>query len=426
MSHLVDHDAERGVIAAVLVAGERTLDRLLEIGVREHHFSIESLSRLWAGATGLRERGMGVDRITLADEVMRLGGIGNMDQNALRERIDGLTASHFSSGAVQGYAEKLIDLAEWRDRERAMAEVTTAIQCRDREAYGRALGSLETAGDEHFRASLSPTSWADEIYAYLTAEPAEGFVPMPFEPMNEAMGGGLQAGEVMTVAGYTNHGKSIWADMMLDQAAATRQCHLYMTEMTAAQRGLRLISRNTGIPFHKLRGRKLTEREMAAVLAELKTMPYGVTIASGWTIEDVVRDALRARHDFVVIDLIHGFDYADEAGMRRITQATARLARMSTTREGHGGTAVVQVAHLSNVQMKDSKSNIRPKPGMHSLKASSSIQQDSDFVCFVWQQDDDDGIPTGEGEIYVPKARSGDFYQTNVRLNTRRFRFEPS
>jgi replicative DNA helicase len=82
------------------------------------------------------------------------------------------------------------------------------------------------------------------------------------------------------------------------------------------------------------------------------------------------------------------------------------------------------VAHLSNVQMRESKSAKRPMPGLHSIKGATSLGQDSDFVVFVWQEDDENGTPSGIGKIYIPKARSGAFTTVDVDLNMRKFRFE--
>jgi replicative DNA helicase len=256
----------------------------------------------------------------------------------------------------------------------------------------------DRAGKERRRDSLSPEQWGEIILTYLEAPAESGFIPLPFPTLTTAMGGGILPGELMLISGYTNHGKSVIADQLLDMAAQHgMRGHLYMTEMTAAQRGLRLISRKTGVPFGRLRSRSgITNQQWKEIFTELERMPYGVSVVSDWDIEDVVRDALRARFDLVVIDLIHGFSYDDERGLDRLSKAAQRLARVSTTREGHPGTAVVIVAHLSGGAMAGSKTPQRPKPGLHSLKGSTSLQQDPDFVLFVWQQDNEQERPRAQ------------------------------
>jgi replicative DNA helicase len=67
----------------------------------------------------------------------------------------------------------------------------------------------------------------------------------------------------------------------------------------------------------------------------------------------------------------------------------------------------VLVCHLNDAQMRDSRSPARPKPGLHSLKGATSIKQRADTVMFTWLQDDDDGIPTDFGEVWIAKARNG-------------------
>jgi replicative DNA helicase len=244
---------------------------------------------------------------------------------------------------------------------------------------------------------------------------------MPWSRLTDALGGGLWRGEVLALSGPTSHGKSVVADQWLDHAAERGfRCHLYMTEMTAVTRGMRYLARRTGVSFMKQRRRALTEADRAALIRELGNFRYGCTVAAGWGIDDIVRDALRARYDFVVIDLLHGFHYEDERGLDRLSKGVQELARVSTTLDGHPGTAVCAVTHLKEEGL--SKGKI-PRPTIASIKGGSSIKQDADFVAFVWQEQDEGGKPNGDGEIYISKGRSGGLEKIEVRMNTGRLLF---
>lgn len=418
---LVDQDAERVVLATIVLGGEAVAEQALLSGLREHHFWTERYAQVFAAVRTLVERDKPVDAITLRVELQRLLG----DKRAAQVEVDLLGRESGVTANVAHYADRIIELHRLRETRAALFEAQAALDRVDEEALARALEKLTHTGSERRRDSLSAMEWAEVIAEYLSEKPEEGFIPLPFPALTRAMGGGMLPGELMLISGYTSHGKSIIADQMLDQAAKHGlRCHLYMTEMTAAQRGLRLISRHTGIPFGHLRSRAVKAEQWPRITQELNRLPYGCSVVSDWDIEDVVRDALRSRFDLVVIDLIHGFRYDDERGLDRLSKAAQRLARVSTTRGGYRGTAVVIVAHLSGAQMVGSKSPKRPKPGLHSLKGSTSLSQDPDFVLFVWQQDDDNGLPTGEGSVWIPKARSGDNCGVPVRLNTRFLRFD--
>ena len=212
-----------------------------------------------------------------------------------------------------------------------------------------------------------------------------------------------------------------WLDFVADRG---KTCHLYMTEMTAIARGIRYLSRRTGVPSMRMRrrGKALNERDMKAILAELSAIPYGCSVVADWNVDDIVRDALRARYDFVVVDLLHGFHYEDERGLDRLSKAMQRLARASTTINGHNGTAIVAVTHLKEEGMVRGKI---PRPTIASIKGGSSIKQDADMVMFVQQeQDDETGAPNGDGELWLAKGRSSGIASVKIRLRPSRFRFE--
>jgi replicative DNA helicase len=272
----------------------------------------------------------------------------------------------------------------------------------------------------HIRATYGPERWGEVLGAHLTVDEPRDVIPTPFLALSDALDGGLRPGEFAVVAGYTEHGKSVFADQMADSAAAVgKRVHLYMTEMTAIERGLRLLSRRTGIAMRAIRRRRLSETHWKRLLQELSALPYGCTVVSDWSIDEVCRDIRRARWDMAVVDLMHGFPYKDERDLDAITQALVRAAKGSSVE--HAGTTILATAHLNDGQMRDQRSPKRPKPGLHSIKGASSIKQFADVVAMVWQQDDDEGVPTGDGAIWLPKCRQGTHGGVEVTLAQGRF-----
>jgi hypothetical protein len=264
--------------------------------------------------------------------------------------------------------------------------------------------------------------WGREIERTLKATD-EGAIELPWQALTEAMDGGLRPGEVCLVAGYTSQGKSVVVDQIADCAAEQeRKVHLYLTEMTAYQRGLRLLARKARIPFSKLRRRELSLDDWDKAREVLDDMPYGCSIVSDWTVEDVVADIRQARWDLAVVDLIHGFHYQDERDLSKTSSALVRAAKGSTT-EDFAGTSIVCAAHLNDGQMRDQRSNRRPKPGLHSIKGSSSLKQDADTVMFVWREDDADGLPQPNGTVWIAKSRQGGFAGVEVSLDAARMEF---
>ena len=379
---------------------------------------------IFSGMVSLSERNSVIDAITLHAEVDRM----NLKLGWSSADIETLASYTPASGNLAPYADLLLELSDWRVRNKAANLMRDAASRKDMEAWGKAEGLLDLSASRTFTSSWSAEQWGSMMFDHYAIPKEEALalaIPTPFRTMTAAMSGGIRPGEVAVVAGPTSHGKSIWADMSLDTAAAVgKRCHVYMTEMTAIARGERYISRQTGISLKKQRERNLTPDEMGKILATVADMKYGCSVVADWDIDDIMRDALRARYDFVVVDLLHGFHYENERELDRLSKSMQKLARVSTTIDGHTGTAVMPVAHLKEEGVdRDGKI---PRPTLASIKGGASIKQDADAVFFVWQeQDGKTGLPNGNAEIWSAKGRSSGLHKVEAKLNPMRFTFDP-
>lgn len=270
--------------------------------------------------------------------------------------------------------------------------------------------------------TLTASEWGDLIRTTLDA-PSDGAIALPFDTLTSAMDGGLRPGDLCLVAGWTSHGKSVLVDQIADRAAADgSKVHLYLTEMTAYQRGLRVLARLAGIKFSTLKRRELDQYEREAAMRALTDLPYGCSIVADWTVEDVVAHMRENAWDLAVVDLIHGFHYQDERDLSKTSSVLVRAAKASAGPD-HAGTAIVAAAHLNDGQMRDQRSAKRPRPGLHSIKGSSSLKQDADVVMFVHREDDADGRPTVDGSVWLAKCRDGELAGVDVQLDVARMEF---
>lgn len=421
----IDIYAEEAVLGAAMLLGDaRIAGALLARGLRAEHFSQPKHAVIYSAITSLADRQSGIDFATVWAELDRQGH----SETLQRSEVEYITSSVPASGNHGDYADRVIELARWRSREKALEDMARAAARRDGAAWGRAAGALETSTVGTRTDSLSGEQMRSVMFDYFATPPekvAEFAIPFPFGQINDALGGGLRPGEVCLLAGPSEHGKSLLGDMWADHASAHgKRGHVYLTEMTFLMRGMRYLARQTGVPFIRQRlPTRLTDEDRHKITEELGRgpFPYGFSVVSDWAIDDVVRDALRARYDWVIVDLLHGFHYEDERGLDRLSKAMQRLARTSTLLDGHRGTAVIAVTHLKE---EGTVKGRVPRPTIASLKGGSSLKQDADAVCFVWQEQDDAANPTGDGEIWLAKGRSMGKTRIKVRLNPARFRFE--
>lgn len=412
-----DPHTEAAVLSIVLSVNGVMASLLGDVGLRPQHFYWPRHEQTFTAMVGLHDRDAGIDEITLKGELERLGFPADASE------IAGLQGPVPLAANLAQYAERVVELAEWRKRLRAAQDMVAAVGKRDQGAWAQAELVLE-GPTTRSRGSYTPDAAKRAVISYLERDDNDDFIPMPFYELTQAMDGGLRPGEVMAVAGWTNHGKSIYTDMIADLAAKHgRRVHLYMTEMTAAQRGLRWLARR-GLPFGKLRRREMDDALWKRVMGELDQLTYGWSIVSDWSIDDVCRDIRRARWDLAIIDVLHDFPYDNERELTHLIGSVRNTATASST-DGHDGTAIIPVCHLNDGQVRDRQSPAMPHPGLHSLKGASSIKQKVDLVQFVFQEGDEEtGLPTGEGEVWIAKGRNQGTAHVDVVLNPARMRFE--
>jgi DnaB-like helicase C terminal domain len=267
---------------------------------------------------------------------------------------------------------------------------------------------------------LEVADWQRAIRDYLHRRTGGPTWPIPFEALQEATDGGMRPGELWVVAGYSSHGKSLYLDALLDTAAeAGARCHLYMTEMTLVQRGLRAVARRSGlISMTRLRRQQLSPSEMEIAEETIAKLPYGASIVNSWAPRQVAQDIVASRTQVAVVDLLHGWHYDNERELSRFVHEFADAAT-SDAAGLHGGCTVVIACHLNDSQMRDRVSSAKPRPGMHSLKGATAIKQRADLVMFTWFEDDDDGRPGTEGEVWIAKGRNGGATgEQRVKLDT--------
>jgi replicative DNA helicase len=323
------------------------------------------------------------------------------------------------AGALTGYVDRIVKQAGWRHRNPIVTRLRAAIESQDQEAWTTALSELERSIVRS--QGLSAGEWGELLADAVDPDkPVQPAIALPWVVLNEPLDGGLWPGDYMVLSGWTNHGKSIVADMVADHAAIHgRKVHLYLVEQTPVERGRRLLARNSGVPMWRIKQRRYRDdhKDLDKVIRVLGQMPYGCTNVADWTPDEVCADIRRAGWDLAVIDGMHDFPYDDERDLSRISGSLYRTAKAT-------GTAIVTTAHLNDKAI--GREAYPPKPSMGWIKGASTIRQQADLVAFVYQtqSEDGDGEPSGQGQIWFAKGRNSRTGSVDVHLDTR-MRFLP-
>jgi len=190
--------------------------------------------------------------------------------------------------------------------------------------------------------------------------------------------------------------------------------HLYINEMTRRERGLRTVSRMTGISLLRLSQGKLRDGEHPRFLAAIQGLPHGITDVAGWTAEEIAHDIRRHRWDAAAVDILHLIEHDEERDLARISRALNRAAKLA---ECH----ILATVHLSEHRVKQAK---RPRPTLGDIRGSGSLKNDADNVLFVFREQSSDGTTVeDEGAVYLAKARNGELGGVPVVFEGRHMRF---
>lgn len=200
----------------------------------------------------------------------------------------------------------------------------------------------------------------------------------------DALLGSFLPGELLTVGGDTGHGKSLFA-------------------MNIAQN----VYENTGMPVLMV-NLELTREQAIQRFYNLSGEDHdyaGILVQAAPAVQYKDIDALmkRAKEEgasLVVIDHLHFFSRAADNQPAELSRIMKHFKECAVENK----LAVILLSHVTptRVMTPDGRVKKVQKPGLHNFKGSSSIEQDSDMVGFVFR---DDKAPK-EVQFYLRKNRS--------------------
>ena len=239
-------------------------------------------------------------------------------------------------------------------------------------------------------------------------------LPMPWPNVRDRLPG-LEATDLMVLAGRPGMGKTVGG---LELAAATAEAGkhvaVFSLEMLATQLTQRLISRDTGIPYSRMRMQgELTDDEWEAIghaMRRFKELPLAIDDSSPMTIQRLRARALRMQTKvkgnigLVVVDylqLMEGQGGRDE----RRNDVVSDISRGLKNLAKELGAPVCALSQLNRkVEERPNK-----RPVMSDLRESGAIEQDADVIAFLYREDyyNPETAAPGVSEFILGKNRHG-------------------
>lgn len=401
---IADTNIEELVLGNLLQKPKRLTDILSKVSLTPEAFHLPRTRAVYVEILRLHEEGIVPELFNIQSRLN-----GDCPDNYAHQLAQ-------SSDAIDlpGYAKRLVELQEWRHRRDATLQALEAIQNRDLELYGRARANLDSEPADN-TSYYTPERLASDFRQYLNSDGIEA-MPLPFERLNDALGGGFRRKQFTVLGGWTSHGKSVVIDQLLTHIAREGyHTHLYMNEMGHEERVARLISSDTGVDIKEIMGGNLNLEETQRVNKALDNLPFSITPCAGWSIQELTFDIRNKDYDFVGIDILHQFDYDSEIELARISRLLTRVAK-------HSNCHVMATVHLNEFRANDI---IKPRPVTRDIRGSGMLQRDPDNVMFIYrEQDPQTGDPMTSSTLYFAKVRNGSLSHQDLMFNGSEMKFE--
>jgi replicative DNA helicase len=201
--------------------------------------------------------------------------------------------------------------------------------------------------------------------------------------------GGLQASDLVVVAGRPGMGKSALAgNIALNAAEDGKRVGMFSLEMSGEQNATRILSDRARIPSSAMRRGGITEidfEKIGDVAKTLKGLPLTIDDTGGLSINQVVTRARRLKKrkglDLLIVDyiqLMHGTGRTQNR-VAEVTEITTGLKALAKELN----VPIVALSQLSReVEKRDDK-----RPQLSDLRESGSIEQDADVVLFLYREE---------------------------------------
>ncbi|MEZ5401150.1 MAG: replicative DNA helicase [Bryobacteraceae bacterium] len=411
-------DAEQLVLGAILLDDNNFV--VVGATLKPEDFSLEKHRRIFGAMSGLSEGGEKIDRITVANELMRRGQLESVDGlSYLVSLDDNLPQIYNLESYVRIVREKAllrrIILSSQKLIERAMLdqEPPDLLLAEAEESFLR-LGdaghsSLKTPGQiiEEFEGGIS---------AFLDPSRRVSGLASGFYKLDE-MTSGFHPGELIIIAARPAMGKTALA-LNIAQRIATREIDprpvaVFSLEMSSEQLLTRLVCAEAHVDQQKFRLGYLNqdERRMlqmgALKLAEAPLFIDDTAAANLMDIHAKLR-RIQAEHglSLVVIDYLQLM-----SGRGRTENRTQEVSAISRGLKLLAKELKVPFLVLSQLNRGPETRTVGDNlPQLSDLRESGSIEQDADMVWFIYRPEyykPDREDLKGLAEIIIAKQRNG-------------------
>ncbi len=427
-------EAEQSVLGGLMLdqaAWDQVADRVAAEDFYRHDHRL-----IFGAAAALIERNQPCDAVTLAGH---LEAQGLLEQVGGLAYLGGLARDTPSAANIRAYA----DIVRERSVLRQLVSAGTAIANSALEPEGREareivddaertvfeIAERGSRGKVGFRSikSILPevVNRIDELYE---SEGKMTGIPTGFGRLDE-MTSGLQAGDLIIVAGRPSMGKTALAVNIAENAAlgAGKSAAIFSMEMSAESLTLRMISSLGRINQSHLRSGRLQEEDWPRIdsamtqLVQAKLCVDETPALTPTEIRARARRLARERGlDLIVVDYLQLMQVAGTKENR-----ATEISEISRSLKALAKELKVPVIALSQLN-RGVEQRVEKKPVMSDLRESGAIEQDADLILLIYREEVYDPNTTRKGiaDIIIAKQRNGPIGEVQLTFLGQYTKFE--
>jgi replicative DNA helicase len=408
-------EAERAVLAGLLLTGEQALSRLAPLLTAED-FYFERHREIWQSAGRLAGNG-GIDERTLQGDLEQRGKLELVGGVAY---LVGLDVDLPDLERLEAYAQivrerslrrRLIALSSelcrnCLDGGLAGEEALTTAELALRELAQRAIPSQSVSIGEAVTTVLEEIEERDG--------PGAPGHPTGFDDVDRIIYG-LRPGNFLVLGGRPGTGKTTWTLNLLANLAIRRglPVGIFSIEMTHDELALRLLCAEACVSHERLMLGYLSQRQWSDLIQTARRVsPAPLHIDDDGAL-DLPRLAARARRwraelgiECIAVDHL---SLMTAGGNRRWSNRTEEVAAITRGLKQLAKELDIPVIALSQLS-RQSERRTDHRPQLADLRESGSSEQDADVVLFTYRDElysPDDPSKRGLAEIIVAKNRHG-------------------
>jgi len=231
----------------------------------------------------------------------------------------------------------------------------------------------------------------ESIYEHVKTLPPKKYISTGYMKLDECLGGGLSAGELMLVTGFTGNGKTSFCfDMTRNMKE--QNCFWLPFEESGEELARKCLIWNQA-PLHFFLPKTMIREDL------------------GWIEERILEAVIKHASKVVFIDNLHFLTMNEEGD--KIFSKTANLAKQLKIIAGKLNVAIVLVAHLR----KSKEGIITKMPTFEDVSGSSDIVKVANKIICIWREckKESDGklVYENKNKVAIQKVR-----EANGKLDT--------